>query len=58
MFNLIIQIFFIVVKGGTLVVAPASVMGQWEKEISSRVVRGLLYSVQHHGRRRAVIPHR
>lgn len=35
--------------GGTLVVCPASLVGQWEMEVSRRVKRGLISVDCYHG---------
>jgi SNF2 family DNA or RNA helicase len=38
--------------GGTLLVCPVSVMGQWEKEIEDHVKRNHLNVLKHHGPKR------
>lgn len=45
-------------KGGTLVVCPASLMGQWEREICKRVKRKTLSVVCYHGPKRETNPRR
>nr|XP_031835542.1 transcription termination factor 2 isoform X1 [Nomia melanderi] len=45
-------------KGGTLVVCPASLLSQWDKEISSRCKRGMLSVEVYHGTNRESVPKR
>ncbi|XP_078048682.1 transcription termination factor 2-like [Augochlora pura] len=45
-------------KGGTLVVCPASLLSQWNKEISRRCKRGMLAVEVHHGSNRESVPNR
>lgn len=40
--------------GGTLVIAPASLLQQWEAEVKNRVKRGLLTVLIFHGNNRTV----
>ncbi|XP_054258870.1 transcription termination factor 2 [Macrosteles quadrilineatus] len=40
------------IRGKTLVVCPASLLGQWEGEVQRRVKRGVLDTVVHHGQNR------
>lgn len=42
--------------GGTLIVCPASVLGQWQNEITKRVRRGCLTFEEHHGSKREQKP--
>lgn len=42
--------------GGTLVVCPASLIGQWEFELKNRVNRNFISHVVHHGTKRDVKP--
>ncbi|CAL7941631.1 unnamed protein product [Xylocopa violacea] len=43
-------------KGGTLVVCPASLLSQWEKEINCRCKRGMLSVEVYHGTNRESMP--
>ncbi|XP_033322889.2 transcription termination factor 2 [Megalopta genalis] len=45
-------------KGGTLVVCPASLLSQWEKEIRCRCKRGMLAVEVYHGSNRENVPKR
>ena len=45
-------------SSGTLVVAPASLMGQWKDEASTKVAHGLLDIYIYHGPKRTEDPHR
>ncbi|XP_078035489.1 transcription termination factor 2-like [Augochlora pura] len=45
-------------KGGTLVVCPASLLSQWETEISRRCKRGMLAVEVYHGVSRESVPKR
>lgn len=47
-----------VVKGGTLVVCPASLMAQWEGEVKKHCVAHRLSCCLHHGAARAAQPRR
>ncbi|KAL4719904.1 hypothetical protein ACJJTC_009085 [Scirpophaga incertulas] len=47
-----------VVRGGTLVVCPASLMQQWGGEVRRHCAPHALTVVQHHGAGRATMPHR
>ncbi|XP_015112039.1 transcription termination factor 2 [Diachasma alloeum] len=44
--------------GGTLVVCPASLIGQWEEEVKRRCKKGLLNVEVYHGTKRENIPKR
>lgn len=44
--------------GGTLVVCPASLLAQWEKEVQDKCKRGILSVVVYHGSNRENIPNR
>ncbi|KAJ8714237.1 hypothetical protein PYW08_007857 [Mythimna loreyi] len=46
------------VKGGTLVVCPASLMQQWSGEVSKHCTSHALSVCLHHGAARATLPHR
>lgn len=45
-------------KGGTLVVCPASLLDQWQNEVTNRCRRGILTVEVHHGQRREAVPKR
>ncbi|KZC14429.1 PREDICTED: transcription termination factor 2-like [Dufourea novaeangliae] len=45
-------------KGGTLVVCPASLLSQWENEITNRCKRGMLSVEVYHGSNRESVPKR
>ncbi|KAJ8723684.1 hypothetical protein PYW07_007664 [Mythimna separata] len=46
------------VRGGTLVVCPASLMQQWSGEVSKHCTSHALSVCLHHGAARATVPHR
>lgn len=43
-------------EGGTLVVCPATLLGQWEGEFKSKVRRGYVEFTLHHGSKREIRP--
>ncbi|XP_051163895.1 transcription termination factor 2 isoform X2 [Leptopilina boulardi] len=45
-------------KGGTLVICPASLLEQWQNEVSTRCKRGVLLVELYHGQKREIVAKR
>jgi len=46
---LILLVLFLAIKGGTLIICPASLISQWQNELKTKVRPGILNVVQHYG---------